>query len=89
MRNSGGDCKSISDPMKRLECYEGATQYVQEYREDFKENFVKMEPRLDINNMQEFEQRRVDNSIQDYRQDYSQQFRGDFKTTVLKPHHCW
>ena len=79
IRNSGGDCKSISDPMKRLECYEGATQYVQEYREDFKENFVKMEPRLDINNMQEFEQRRVDNSIQDYRQDYSQQFRGDFR----------
>ena len=39
MRNSGGDCKGISDPMKRLECYEGATQYVQEFRGDFEKNF--------------------------------------------------
>ena len=39
MRASGGDCRSISDPMKRLECYEGATQYVQEFRGDFEEKF--------------------------------------------------
>ncbi|MBI2056671.1 hypothetical protein HYT91_00245 [Candidatus Pacearchaeota archaeon] len=39
MRASGGDCKGISDPMKRLECYEGATQYVQEFRNDFQSQF--------------------------------------------------
>jgi len=39
IKNSGGDCRSISDPMKRLECYEGATQYVQEFRGDFEEKF--------------------------------------------------
>src|SRR3989344_8605496 len=39
MRSSGGDCRSISDPMERLGCYEGATQYVQEFRGDFEKNF--------------------------------------------------
>ena len=43
MRSSGGDCKSIPDPMKRLECYEGATQYVQEFRGDFEKNFGDMQ----------------------------------------------
>ena len=105
MRNSGGDCKSISDPMKRLECYEGATQYVQEFRGDFEKNFGDMQTQQNncardcgaknsawnfengncvckAPNFQEFEQRHVDNFIQDYRQPYQQ---GDFRDGQFQP----
>ena len=83
MRNSGGDCKSISDPMKRLECYEGATQYVQGYRNDFQENFNKIDrPQFDVNRPQEFEQRYEERFRQDYQQPYQQ---GDFQGGQFQP----
>ena len=80
MKSSGGNCQGISDSQERLACYDGAGKYVQEFRDDFKENFNKIDrPQFDENNPQEFENKYPDNFRQDFNQDFAQQYSGDFK----------
>ena len=64
MARSGGDCAGISDSQERLKCYDGAGQYIQEFRDGFEENRID-QPR------QEFK------DGQDYQQQYPNQFRQD------------
>lgn len=82
----GGNCARILDPQERLACYDGAGQYVQEYRGDFEENFREFQETFE-----EFQEdlREREGYQEHFRQDFSQPYYpqqyGDFREGQFYP----
>ncbi|MDP2673035.1 MAG: hypothetical protein Q8O84_04450 [Nanoarchaeota archaeon] len=77
MQRSGSNCKDIQDLQEKVNCYEGATQYVVEYQRDFKENFNQIDrPAFNENNFQDYQ----NENPEMFRQEFDNQQRyDDFK----------